>query len=202
MRKGLGIGGLTAVALGVAVAMGAFAPEKPAAAQRAMPADAFGFNMTRIDGKPLPFSQFRGKVLLVVNTASMCGFTPQYEGLQALQTRYAKAGFTVVGVPSNNFMNQEYDSNAKIKEFCESKFGINFPMTERADVKGPNAAPFYRWAATTLPANNVPQWNFHKFLVGRDGKLIAGFGSKVTPQSPEMTAAIETALRGRAGTRG
>ncbi len=194
MRKRFGLGGLTAIGVGVAVAMGAFAPEKPAAAQRATAANAHGFTMTRIDGKPLPFSQFRGKVMLVVNTASMCGFTPQYEGLQALQNRYAKAGFTVVGVPSNNFMNQEYDSNAKIKEFCETKFGINFPMTERADVKGPNAAPFYRWAATALPANNVPQWNFHKFLVGRDGRLIAGFGSKVAPDGPEMKAAIEAAL--------
>jgi glutathione peroxidase len=166
----------------------------PAAAQAPKATSAHDFSMTRIDGKPLPLSQFKGKVILVVNTASMCGFTPQYEGLQSLQNRYAKQGFTVIGVPSGDFMGQEYGSNAEIKQFCETKFGINFPMTEKSVVKGAQAAPFYRWAKATLPADNEPKWNFHKFLVGKDGKLIAGFGSKVTPESPEMKRAIEAAL--------
>jgi glutathione peroxidase len=192
------LGALVAIGIGIGVAVAGGAQAQAQAGAQAP--NAHAFNMTRIDGKPMPFRQYRGKVMLVVNTASMCGFTQQYEGLQKLQNRYAKAGFTVVGVPSANFANQEYDSNAKIKEFCEAKFGINFPMTERANVKGPQAAPFYRWAAATLPENNVPQWNFHKFLVGRDGRLIAGFGSKVAPESPQMTAAIEAALR--AGGRG
>ncbi len=166
----------------------------PATAQAPKATSAYDFAMTRIDGKPMPFNQYKGKVLLVVNTASMCGFTPQYEGLQALQNSYAKKGFTVIGVPSGNFMGQEYGSNAEIKDFCESKFGINFPMTEKSVVKGAQAAPFYRWAKATLPAENEPKWNFHKFLVGKDGKLIAGFASKVTPESPEMKRAIEAAL--------
>ncbi len=166
----------------------------PATAQTPKTASAHDFAMTRIDGKPLPLSQFKGKVMLVVNTASMCGFTPQYEGLQSLQNSYAKKGFTVIGVPSGDFQGQEYGSNAEIKEFCETRFGINFPMTEKSVVKGANAAPFYRWAKAGLAAENEPKWNFHKFLVGKDGKLIAGFGSKVTPESPEMKRAIEAAL--------
>ncbi len=164
------------------------------AAEAAAARSAFDFTMTRIDGKPLPFAQFEGQVMLVVNTASMCGFTPQYDGLQKLQDRYKAKGFTVIGVPSGDFMGQEYDDNGKIKEFCETRFGITFPMTEKAKVKGRNAAPFYQWARANLATNNEPQWNFHKFLVGRDGRLIAGFGSRVEPGSPELTAAIEKAL--------
>ena len=180
-----------AAAIGT-LAISGLVPASPAVAQAAP--TAYDFAMTRIDGKPLPLKQYKGKVMLVVNTASMCGFTPQYEGLQNLQTRYAPKGFTVIGVPSGDFMGQEYDSNAKIKEFCESKFGINFPMSEKSVVKGAKAVPFYRWAKATLPAENEPKWNFHKFLIGKDGKLIAGFGSKVTPDSPEMKRAIEAAL--------
>lgn len=167
---------------------------QPAAAPAPAPRSAFDFTMTRIDGRPLPLDQFRGQVMLVVNTASMCGFTPQYDGLQKLHERYRARGFTVLGVPSGDFMGQEYDDNRKIAEFCETRFGISFPMTEKAHVKGSRAAPFYQWARTSLATNNEPQWNFHKFLVGRDGRLIAGFGPKVEPGSPELTAAIEKAL--------
>lgn len=155
---------------------------------------AHDFRMTRIDGRPLPLDQFQGKVMLVVNTASFCGFTPQYEGLQKLQESYGPRGFTVLGVPSGDFGGQEHAKNAEIAEFCESKFGITFPMTEKSVVKGPGAAPFYRWAKSALPVENEPQWNFHKFLVGKDGRLIAGFGSKVAPDSPELKRAIEKAL--------
>lgn len=171
------------------VADEAIARTAPAPAQT-----AFDFTMTRIDGKPLPLAQFRGQVMLVVNTASMCGFTPQYDGLQKLQDRYKTKGFTVIGVPSGDFMGQEYDDNGKIREFCETRFGITFPMTEKAHVKGSRAAPFYQWARQSLASDNEPQWNFHKFLVGRDGRLIAGFGSRVEPGSPELVAAIEKAL--------
>lgn len=165
-----------------------------ASAAPAAPRTAHDFAMTRIDGKPLPLNQYRGKVMLVVNTASFCGYTPQYEGLQKLQTGYGPKGFTVLGVPSGDFGGQEHEKNGEIAEFCESKFGITFPMTEKSTVKGANAAPFYRWARATLPAENEPKWNFHKFLVGKDGKLIAGFSSKVTPDSPELRRAIEKAL--------
>ena len=155
---------------------------------------AWEVRLTAIDGAPLPLSAYRGKVLLVVNTASFCGFTPQYAGLQKLQSDYAKAGFTVIGVPSGDFGGQEYDANGKIKEFCQTKFGINFPLAEKDKVTGAHANPFFRWAADTLPVNNVPKWNFHKFLVGRDGRLIAGFPSDVPPESPKLKGAIESAI--------
>jgi glutathione peroxidase len=125
----------------------------------------------------------------------MCGFTPQYEGLQSLHTGLAPRGFTVIGVPSGDFMSQEYEDNAKIAEFCETKFGINFPMAERAHVRGDRAIPIYRWARANLSAENEPRWNFHKFLIGRDGRVIQGFGSRVAPDSPELRAAIERALK-------
>jgi glutathione peroxidase len=156
---------------------------------------AHDFTLTRIDGRPMPLSAYKGKVMLLVNTASFCGFTPQYEGLQKLQQSYQAKGFTVIGVPSGDFMSQEYDDNGKIKDFCETKFGISFPMAEKAHVKGDMAIPLYRWAKTQLPVENEPKWNFHKILIGRDGKPIAGFNSKVEPASPLLTGAIEKALK-------
>ena len=101
----------------------------------------------------------------------------------------------MIGVPSGDFMSQEYDENGKIKEFCETKFGISFPMAEKAHVKGDKAIPIYRWAKAQLPVENEPKWNFHKILIGRDGKPIAGFNSKVEPGSPQLTGAIEKALK-------
>ena len=160
------------------------------------PNSAFDFTMKTIDGKPMPFAQYKGKVLLVVNTASFCGYTPQYEGLQQLQDSYKAKGFTVIGVPSGDFGSQEYEKAGEIKTFCESKFGIKFPLTEKSVVSGPGAAPFYRWAATTLGQDKTPQWNFHKYLIGRDGRLIAAFPSKSTPMSPEVTGAVASALKG------
>ena len=157
------------------------------------PKSAYDFNMTTIDGKPMPFSQYKGKVLLVVNTASMCGFTPQYEGLQALQDKYKGQGFTVIGVPSSDF-EQELGSDKEIKTFCESKFGIKFPMSTKSAVTGDKATPFYRWAAATMGPESAPKWNFHKYLVGRDGKLIAAYPSKVTPTSAELTGAVTKAI--------
>ena len=158
------------------------------------PQSAHQFAMKTIDGKPMPLAQYKGKVVLLVNTASMCGFTPQYEGLQALHDAYKAKGFTVVGVPSGDFGDQEYGSNAQVKDFCESKFGIKFPMAEKAVVKGDGAIPVYKWAAATLGPDKAPKWNFHKYLIGKDGKLIAAFPSKITPMSPEVTAAVNAAL--------
>lgn len=156
---------------------------------------AHDFTLTSIDGKPMPLSAWRGQVVLLVNTASFCGFTPQYEGLQKLHAGLAPRGFTVIGVPSGDFMSQEHDSNAKIKDFCETQFGITFPLAEKAHVKGERAIPLYRWVRATLPSENEPKWNFHKILIGKDGRPIAGFGSRVTPDAPELRAAIEKALR-------
>lgn len=148
-----------------------------------------------IDGKPLPEERLANKVVLVVNTASLCGFTPQYKGLQALWERYRDRGLVVLGIPSNDFGGQEPGSEAKIKDFCEVNFGVNFPMTTKQTVRGPHAHPLFRWAEAEGGAAAVPGWNFHKLLVGRDGRLLATFPSEVEPTAPEVSRAIESALR-------
>ena len=154
------------------------------------------FDLVAIDGDPLPMKKFAGQVVLLVNTASFCGYTPQYDGLQKLQTSYAPRRFTVVGVPSGNFLGQEYGSNKEISSFCKAKFGIKFPLAEKSDVVGAKALPIYRWAAAMLGPDNAPKWNFHKYLIGRDGRLIAAFGSKTAPDGPAVRGAIERALKG------
>ena len=148
------------------------------------------------DEKPQSLCQYSGKVVVVVNTASFCGFTPQYDGLQKVQDNYARKGFTVVGVPSGDFKGQEYGSNGEIAGFCKAK-GVKFPLAEKSDVVGPGTIPIYRWAAARLGPDNAPKWNFHKYLIGRDGKLIAAFGSKTEPSDPKVTQAIEAALARR-----
>ncbi len=165
-----------------------------AAAPVPAPESAYDFTMTAIDGTPMPLSQWKGRVLLVVNTASFCGFTPQYEALEKLSETYKDKGLIVLGVPSGDFAGQEYDDNGKIKKFCESKFGIKFPLAEKASVIGPNATPFYKWASAAMGDAAVPKWNFHKILIGRDGRPIAAFPSKVTPDSPLLAAAVVKAL--------
>ena len=161
---------------------------------QAEPAGAFDHEFEAIEGGKLPLAQWRGKALLVVNTASFCGFTPQYEGLQALWERYQARGLVVIGVPSNDFGEQEPKAEAEIQAYCKGAFNVSFPLTTTQVVKGAQAHPFYRWAGAALGAANAPSWNFHKYLVGRDGKLIAGYGARVEPLSAEMTKAIEAAL--------
>ena len=155
---------------------------------------AFDFSFTAIDGKPMPFAQYRGKVLLVVNTASECGYTPQYKGLEELSERYSQRGLLVVGVPSNDFGAQEPGSDAEIANFCETKFHVTFPMTHKEPVIGGAAHPFYKWIAGQLGEDHLPKWNFTKYLVGRDGAIRGLFSSKVKPESPELVQAIETEL--------
>jgi len=152
MGKGL-IGSL-------AICLGLRTGPKPAAA-----GSAHDFSFTAIDGEALPLSTFRGKVLLVVNTASRCGFTRQYEGLQALWNDYRDRGLVVLGVPSNDFGGQEPGSDPDISEFCTVNFHVDFPLTAKTPVRGQNAHPFYRWAAREVGALGVPRWNFHKYLV-------------------------------------
>jgi glutathione peroxidase len=159
-----------------------------------MTASVYDFEFEAIEGGKLPLSQWRNKVLLVVNTASFCGFTPQYEGLQTLWERYEARGLVIVGVPSNDFGAQEPKSESEILGFCQGAFGVNFPMTAKQSVAGGQAHPFYLWARDTLGLTSTPRWNFHKYLVARDGKLIGGFGSSVTPLSDTMINAIEAAL--------
>lgn len=151
------------------------------------------FNFTAIDGSEMPMSAYAGKVLLLVNTASFCGFTRQYQGLQSLWERYQDKGLVVIGVPSNDF-NQEPDEEAKIAKFCQGAFGVTFPLTEKVSVKGPSAHPAYRWINAALDGKGVPGWNFHKFLIGADGKSVQSFSTRVTPDSAELEAAIEREL--------
>ncbi|MEO1292410.1 MAG: glutathione peroxidase [Pseudomonadota bacterium] len=151
---------------------------------------AHGFDFTSIEGDPLPLSQFAGKAILVVNTASRCGFTYQYAGLQELWSAYRARGLVVLGVPSNDFR-QELKSAEAVKEFCEVNFDIDFPMTDLVSVKGAAAHPFYRWAASL---HGAPSWNFNKYLVDPEGQLIARFGSSTAPESATLIRAIETVL--------
>jgi glutathione peroxidase len=139
-------------------------------------------------------AQTQGEVVLVVNTASKCGFTPQYEGLQAIYSEYHAQGFEVVGVPSNDFGGQEPGTAEEIQEFCELNFGVTFPMTAKNAVTGAQRHPFYQWAEAQLGQSAVPGWNFHKLLIGRDGHLIAAFPSDVEPTSEQLRAAITQAL--------
>ena len=155
---------------------------------------AHDFAFTSIDGEPLPLKRFRGKVLLVVNTASFCGFTHQYGGLQAVWKRYRGRGLVVLGVPSNDFGNQEPGKEATIKQFCKVNFDIDFPLTAKVRVKGKAAHPFYRWAAATLGRTNAPRWNFHKYLIDRDGRIVGSYRSPVAPTSERMIKAIEAQL--------
>ncbi len=161
---------------------------------RDVASSAFAYEFEAIEGGQLPLGKWQGKVLLVVNTASFCGYTRQYEGLQTLWQRYEKRGLVVIGVPSNDFGAQEPKSESEIADFCQGAFGITFPLTGKEPVLGPQAHPFYRWAREKLGTASAPRWNFHKYLVGRDGKLIAGFGAGVEPLSPALIKAIETAL--------
>ena len=154
----------------------------------------YDFSFTSIDGEPLPMTGFRARAVLVVNTASRCGLTPQYDGLEALYAKYRDEGLTVLGVPCNQFMGQEPGTEAQIAEFCRTTFGVDFPMTSKVDVKGDEAHPFYKWAVAQVGEPAEPVWNFHKLLVGKDGSLINVFGPRTDPQDPEIKAAIEAAL--------
>ncbi len=136
--------------------------------------------------------QYGGKVLLVVNTASKCGFTPQYEGLEALQKKYAARGFSVLGFPSNDFKGQEPGSEAQIQEFCTLTYGVKFPMFQKVEVTGDNATPLYK--QLTAATGVAPGWNFHKYLVSRDGRVVAQFPSKVKPDDAALVKAIEHEL--------
>lgn len=155
---------------------------------------AYDFSFKTIEGKPLPLTTFENKVVLVVNTASACGLTPQYEGLEKLYSDYKGKGLVVLGVPCNQFAGQEPGTEAEIKGFCETKFGVDFPLTSKVDVKGPDAHPFYTWAEKGLGEPAVPVWNFHKILVGRDGHLIRAFGPRTDPLDAEVVGAVEAAL--------
>lgn len=155
---------------------------------------AYDFSFKTIDGGAMPLAQYRGKVLLVVNTASFCGLTPQYEGLEALYRQFRDQGLVVIGVPANDFGAQEPGTEHEIKQFCTSKFDVDFPMTSKETVIGGTAHPLYKWAAAELGEGATPKWNFHKYLIGRDGQLAGVFPSQIKPDAPELVQAVEAAL--------
>jgi len=161
---------------------------------QAMAESAHDFTFDAIDGGSLPMSGYEGKAVLVVNTASFCGYTPQYEGLQSLWSEYRDQGLVVLGVPSNDFGAQEPGTANEIKDFCETNFDVDFPLTAKQVVKGGDAHPFYQWAAAEKGDENAPRWNFHKYLVGPDGDLVAAFPSRVEPMSGELVSSVKAAL--------
>ena len=154
----------------------------------------YDFQAQTIDGKPAPLSAYRGRVLLIVNTASQCGFTPQFEGLEALYQQYEQQGLTVLGFPSNQFMHQDPGTNEEIGAFCTKNYGVTFPMMEKIEVKGSGAAPLYQWLTKEKPGllGSAIKWNFTKFLVGRDGKVLKRYAPIDKPET--MKRDIEKAL--------
>jgi glutathione peroxidase len=156
--------------------------------------EALNFTMDSLDGRPVNLSKYQGNVVLMVNVASECGYTPQYEGLQALHKKYAARGLRILGFPANDFGAQEPGTNAQIADFCKKNYGVEFDMFSKISVVGRNQAPLYKTLTSTPGYSGSVAWNFEKFLVNRDGKVIGRYKSAVEPLSPEMTGAIEAAL--------
>ncbi|HTD55870.1 MAG TPA: glutathione peroxidase [Silvibacterium sp.] len=158
----------------------------------------YDFTLKSIDGKPVSLSEYHGKVVMLVNVASKCGFTPQYAGLEKLYEKYKDQGFVVIGIPANNFMQQEPGSNEEIKKFCTRTYNVSFPMMSKVSVKGDDKTPLYVFLtdkSTDPKLGGEIQWNFTKFLFDRSGNPVARFEPKVTPESPEVAAAVESALK-------
>ena len=162
-----------------------------------MSENAYSYSFKDINEEDvINLSDYKGKTLVVVNTASLCGFTYQYDGLQKLYDDYKDQGLVVMGVPSNDFGNQESGTNSEVKEFCESTFSITFPLTEKNVVKGKDAHPFFKWSKKELGfIGGVPRWNFHKIIIGKDGNAIAGYTALTRPSSKKFISEIEKALQ-------
>ena len=154
----------------------------------------YDFEFNSIDGNKIKLSDFKNKVLVVVNVASRCGYTPQYEGLQMLWSNYKNKNLVVIGVPTNNFK-QEPGNNKEIKDFCETNFGINFPMAEKTNVIGKDAHPFFKWAKKNHGISAIPKWNFHKIIIGKDGKVMDTFASFTKPSSSKFIKIIEEEIK-------
>ena len=155
---------------------------------------AYDFSFSDLDGTEMKLSEFKNNVLLITNVASKCGFTSQYEDLQTIWKKYQKEGLIVIGVPSNSF-NQEPGSNQEVKNFCEAKFGISFPMTQKVEVKGENAHPFFKWANENYGNKAIPKWNFHKIIIGKNGKVVDTFASFTKPNSSKFLSVIEKEIK-------
>lgn len=183
MMAGLTLAGLTLAS-----------PQVRAGEAQGAKMNAHAFAFRSIDGEPLPLAQYKGHPLLVVNTASFCGFTPQYTDLEKLWESYKDKGLIVLGVPSNDFGSQEPGTAAEIKSFCAT-YDVSFPLTEKQKVVGPDAHPLYRWIAAELGEAGVPRWNFHKYLIDANGALVAAWPSRVKPTDAEVIAAVDQALK-------
>ena len=179
---------LTAIVLAVLTGM----QNKPSEGTK-MPAP-LNFTMKSIDGKPIDLSKYQGRVVLMVNVASQCGFTPQYAGLEELHKKYAANGLSILGFPSNDFGAQEPGSDPEIAQFCKQNYGVEFDMFSKIVVKGPGQAPLYKYLTAHPKFSGQVDWNFEKFLIGRNGDVIARFKSEVEPASKQMVSAIENAL--------
>ena len=153
----------------------------------------YDFQFNGINGNLIKLSEYKDKVIVIVNVASRCGYTPQYEGLQSLWTKYKNKDLIVIGVPTNNFR-QEPGSNKEIKDFCETYFGITFPMTEKTNVIGTNSHPFYKWAKNNFGIGAIPKWNFHKIIIGKNGKVADTFSSITKPSSKKFLKTIENLI--------
>ena len=170
------------------------ASARPARAQAGMSRiTAYAFSFPGLAGGDIRLAEFAGRPILIVNTASLCGFTPQYAGLQELLTEFGDRGLVIVGVPSNDFGGQEPGGVTEIAETAQHQYGVTFPIAAKAVVKGPNAHPFYKWAAEARP-RDVPRWNFHKYLIGRDGYIAEVFPESVEPGDTRVKTAIARAL--------
>ena len=169
-----------------------------AMAPAAMPKESslYDFKMNLIDGKSTPLEKYKGKVALVVNVASKCGLTPQYKGLEALYEKYKDQGFTILAFPANQFHEQEPGSNKEISEFCTKNYGVTFPVFEKIVVKGDGIHPLYQWLLEKGPRHEDIEWNFAKFLIGKDGNIIARYEPKTVPEDPGLVADVEKALKG------
>jgi len=190
LRTAAGMAALAAV-LGLAPAAGV---AKAVRGGRPMPRTLHDFTLKTIDGRDQPLSAYEGRTVLVVNTASRCGFTPQYEGLEALYEKYRDRGFVVLGFPANNFMGQEPGTNEEIATFCRTKYDVTFPMFAKISVKGRDIAPLYAWLTKESGFDGAIGWNFTKFLVGPDGKVVARFDTRTKPQDPKLVAKLEETL--------
>lgn len=175
----------------LALLLSAAAPATPALAQMTRPT-AFAFSFTGLDGHVIRLANHAGKPILIVNTASQCGYTPQFAGLQKLWTRYRQRGLLIVGVPSNDFGNQEPGTPSDILKTAADHYGVTFPLAAKVAVSGENAHPFYKWASLERPGS--PRWNFHKFVIGREGRIIGSFPSAVDPLDASLVALIEKEL--------
>ena len=156
---------------------------------------AYDFHFRDLDGSTLSLSEYKGKIIVAVNVASQCGFTKQYEDMQNIWEKYQSKGIVMLGIPSNDFGKQEPGTSKEIKNFCEAKFGITFPMTEKVSVKGSEAHPFYIWARENYGKSAIPKWNFHKIIIDKNGKVADTFSSITNPSSKKFIEVLDRLIK-------